>query len=258
MARIRSIKPDFFLDEDICALPFAHRLAFQGLWCEADREGRLEDRPKRLKATIFPYDDLDMDRILADLSERFITRYVSGGKNYIQINNFAKHQRPHHTEAPSQIPPLTEDCTVIGAGLTVSSPLSHGEYPAGREGKGYGKGKVIGRERKGKEVEMEGSSSDERFEQFWDAFSYKKGREGALQSWRRIAMTDELFATILEGARREAANRQAVVARGLTPIYAQGWLTGKRWQDEHVEPHVMSRREMVNRSAVEGFLGGGA
>ena len=52
MARIRSLKPEFFKDEDLALLPFEARILYSGLWCYADREGRLEDRPKYLKADI--------------------------------------------------------------------------------------------------------------------------------------------------------------------------------------------------------------
>ena len=41
MARIRTIKPEFFTSDDICALSPLARLLYVGLWCEADREGRL-------------------------------------------------------------------------------------------------------------------------------------------------------------------------------------------------------------------------
>src|SRR5262245_30051913 len=63
LARIRSIKPGFFRNEDLAAFPFQHRLLFAGLWLLADREGRLEDRPKRIHADLFPYDPaLDVEQ----------------------------------------------------------------------------------------------------------------------------------------------------------------------------------------------------
>lgn len=105
MARIRGIKPDFFLDEDITQLDVWVRMLFVGLWCYADREGRLEDAPKRLKALIFPYDTVDIDLMLNALHPRFIIRYEANAKKYIQINNFSKHQRPHPMERKSEIPP---------------------------------------------------------------------------------------------------------------------------------------------------------
>lgn len=110
MARIRYLKPDFFFDEDIATLSFKHRLAFQGLWCYADREGILEDTPKRLKALIFPYDNIDMDIILKELTNKpFIHRYTNDNKKYIQIINFLKHQKPHHTEKESIFPLYKEE-----------------------------------------------------------------------------------------------------------------------------------------------------
>jgi hypothetical protein len=108
MARIRYLKPDFFLDEDLSEQPFENRLGYQGLWCYADREGRLEDSPKRLKAQIFPYDDIDMEKVLKELSKKpFIKRYLVDGRKYLQIINFNKHQKPHHTEQNSIIPPCS-------------------------------------------------------------------------------------------------------------------------------------------------------
>ncbi len=104
MARIRYLKPEFFFDDDLAELNFACRLVFQGLWCYADREGRLEDKPKVLKAQIMPYDTVNFNKILDQLSQKFITRYTINDRKYIQINNFGKHQKPHHTEKESTIP----------------------------------------------------------------------------------------------------------------------------------------------------------
>lgn len=54
MARMRTIKPGFFTDEELVELPFEVRLLFVGLWTLADREGRLTDKPKQIKMAIFP------------------------------------------------------------------------------------------------------------------------------------------------------------------------------------------------------------
>jgi hypothetical protein len=67
MARSRNLKPGFFKNELLADLSPLTRLFFQGIWCEADRRGILEDRPKRLKADILPYDDADPEQMLADL-----------------------------------------------------------------------------------------------------------------------------------------------------------------------------------------------
>lgn len=106
MGRTRLLKYEAFLDEELAAVPPTARLLFLGLPTIADREGRLEDRPLRIKAQLFPYEDVDVDAMLDELSGKpFIYRYEADGRRYIQIVNFLKHQRPHLREAQSLIPP---------------------------------------------------------------------------------------------------------------------------------------------------------
>lgn len=103
--RIRSIKPEFFKDEDLAELTPLARLLFQGLWCMADREGRLEDRPRRIKAEILPYDECDIEALLGSLSKAgFINRYSKGSVKCIQIKSFLRHQIPNRDEAQSELP----------------------------------------------------------------------------------------------------------------------------------------------------------
>jgi hypothetical protein len=103
--RARNIKPGFFKNDRLAELDLAARVLFQGLWCLADREGRLEDRPKRIKAEILPYDDVDAHDLLEQLAAAgFIARYQVDGAAYIQVVNFLKHQKPHVNEAQSVIP----------------------------------------------------------------------------------------------------------------------------------------------------------
>lgn len=104
--RARSLKPGFFKNEKLAALPFEARLLFIGLWCLADREGRLEDRPKRISAEVFPYERVNVDKLLDVITcHGFTLRYEVDGNRYIQIVNFSKHQFPHPHEAKSIIPP---------------------------------------------------------------------------------------------------------------------------------------------------------
>jgi len=105
MSRIRYLNPNFFKNEVLAELPEKVRLGFAGLWCWADKEGRLEDRPKRLKAEIFPYEDVDFNEILEILVKNsFIIRYEIDNKKYIQILKWKLYQKPHHTEKNSIIP----------------------------------------------------------------------------------------------------------------------------------------------------------
>ena len=67
MARARNIKPGFFTNPELAELPFETRLLFAGLWTVADKKGRLEDRPKKIKMQVFPADTVDIDTMLEQL-----------------------------------------------------------------------------------------------------------------------------------------------------------------------------------------------
>lgn len=105
MARIRSIKPSFFSSDDTCARSPLARLLFLGLGTEADRRGRVEDKPSQLKRRLLPDDACDVDALLWELAAaKLIRRYQAGEVRVIQILNFAKHQKPHPKEPESVLP----------------------------------------------------------------------------------------------------------------------------------------------------------
>jgi len=114
MARIRSIKPEFFrhrrlyLLEREAGLPV--RVAFAGLWTVADREGRFRWEPDELKLDCLPYDDVDFSRVLDALATRgFVVRYASHGREYGVIPGFVRHQIINNRETASTLPPPPED-----------------------------------------------------------------------------------------------------------------------------------------------------
>lgn len=131
MARARNIKPSFFTNELLGTYDPIISLCFSGLWCLADRDGRLEDRPLRIKAELFPYrDSLDVNGYLTVLErDGFITRYEVAGTKYIQVNNFTKHQNPHHTEKSKNYPAPEQETTAIteSDSKPVLTPLCNGE-----------------------------------------------------------------------------------------------------------------------------------
>lgn len=126
MSRARNIKPQFFENEDLVEMPFEYRLLFIGLWTLADREGRLEDRPKRIKMQIFPADNVDIEAALTALhGAGMVLRYTVNGNRYISIPAWKKHQNPHCREAASKIPPPSKN-----DGSTVQAQCEHSSSPA--------------------------------------------------------------------------------------------------------------------------------
>ena len=145
MARIRTVKPEFFRHYELykaevdTGLPL--RLGFEGLWTSADREGRFRWIPEELKLDCLPYDHLDFSRVLDALTTRgFIVKYLSGGATYGYIPGFLKHQVINNRERPSELPsPQKADTSTRDPRVTDACPtplnLDQGEGK-GKEGKG--------------------------------------------------------------------------------------------------------------------------
>ena len=129
--RARNLKPSFFKNEDLALLHPLARLLFEGLWCMADRSGRLEDRPARIKAEVLPYDECDVEAFLWDLHEAgFIVRYEADARRYIQVVSAEVHFYPHIREPQSTIPaPDKHQSRTRAARLNPLSPIPLTESP---------------------------------------------------------------------------------------------------------------------------------
>lgn len=130
MARARNIKPSFFKNEILGQEDPMISLLYISLWTLADKAGRLADIPIRIKAETFPYrEGLDVNGYLTVLERTgFIKRYKVGDLAVIQIIAFEKHQNPHHTEKPSDLPEYSMESD--GCTITVKEPLNNRLTPA--------------------------------------------------------------------------------------------------------------------------------
>ncbi len=200
MARSRNIKPGFFQNEDLQELDFATRLFFIGLWTEADKEGRLEDRPKKLKNALFPADDVDVEQMLDGLAAYgFISRYERAGKKIIQIVKWAKHQNPHRREAPSALPAETDE--------------------------------VVEEEQQA-ESGPQKADTEATFETFWKLYPRKCGKEPARKAFAKINPSPELLAQMVESLAKHCASTGWTKDDGQFIPHASTWLNQKRWNDE--------------------------
>ena len=103
--RTRLINGNFWIDEKIISVSIPARFLFMGLWGYADKEGRFEWRILKIKISIFPIDDIDVENLLIELeSVNLIKKYIINNKEYGYIINFNKYQNPHPHEVKSIIP----------------------------------------------------------------------------------------------------------------------------------------------------------
>lgn len=97
MARIRTIKPEFPQSESIGRLSRDARLLFIQLWTVVDDHGRFRAAPRLIAGLLYPYDDDAPSLIMgwmAELArEGCIRLYEVDGDRYLDIPNWAKHQR---------------------------------------------------------------------------------------------------------------------------------------------------------------------
>jgi hypothetical protein len=101
MARIRSVKPDFFTSETIAQLDMIDRLLFIGLWTHVDDNGVCRDVPALMKAAVFPLDEcVTLMRVtggLMRLSELgLVVRYKVDSKGYLAVSAWSEHQKVQH------------------------------------------------------------------------------------------------------------------------------------------------------------------
>lgn len=230
MARSRNIKPGFFSNEHLAEVDFATRLLFIGMWTEADREGRLEDRPRRLKMALFPADNVDIEKMLADLDHLgFITRYTVGSFNAIQIVNWAKHQNPHLKEAKSTIPemPVTEPCPVKVGASTMQAPDENSSFPA--DSLSLDSLNLIPDSLSPSPAPV---VLEDLFPKFWKLYPRKVGKDKAEKAWAKLKVTPELFDLMVKALGKQVLTPDWIKDKGQFIPHPSTWLNGKRWEDE--------------------------
>lgn len=125
MARLRTVKPEYWTDELVGQCSIAARLLFVGTWNFADDYGGLARSAKQLKAQVFPYDNIDCEPLIQELlAVGLLIEYEVDGKKYLHIRGFKKHQKVEKPAAPRI--PLYETSPSTPRILTEHSPCSSG------------------------------------------------------------------------------------------------------------------------------------
>lgn len=252
MARARNIKPGFFENETLAEIAPVGRLLFAGLWVIADRAGRLEDRPKRIRAQVLPYDDLDVDAMLDELAERgFILRYEGRDKSrYIQIIAFEKHQQPHHKERESTVPAPDKDGASTGQDpgkhlpRQVQAPTKASRSPSDSRDSRDSRDSQNPPNPPARKL---ADAPPLGFDDFWQAYPRKVGKATTLKAWRKLNPSQTTADIIIGAIRNQVAQLHFRNAQGddFIPNPAT-WLNQGRWDDEIVESkQVRKEREMT-------------
>ena len=226
MARIRTIKPDFWTDGNMVKLsPFA-RLLYIGMWnftmCD---HGHLADDAMKLKLQVLPMDNVDIEALLDEImASGRVVRMEADGRSYLLVKRFEDHQKidPRwKTRCPAcaQVDSLIPAETPVSLGELTATPELSPTLPLGREG--------MGRESKKTPSSKPAASTD--FDTFWAAYPRKVGKIAGKKAFdKAIRLTN--LEQILQGI--ELLKRET---QGKEPEFIPhpaSWLTAGRWDDE--------------------------
>ncbi len=251
MPRARNIKHGFFTNEQLALCPFEARLLFAGLWLLADREGRLEDRPLKIKANIMPFDNVDCDQLLTVLENNdLITRYSRDGRKCIWINTFLEHQKPHHNEPASDLPEYGGSTSENGRSASEESASTsdkhtkHGIQDSAFRIQDSDTTPSASSDSEGvfemtpKASDVQGADSPQpsapeysrEFEVFWEVFpeTRKRDKADAWRAWKKaikIAGAGEIISAAGEYA-------ESPLGRSEFARMPATWLNKQSWQDD--------------------------
>lgn len=144
MARIRTIKPEFWTSEQVVECSPTSRLLFIGIWNFCDDFGNHPSSVKQIKMEIFPGDDISIEEIgkyIRELinNDLLIEYQGNDNKKYLHVTGW-HHQKidkksqkyPKFDDHSTTIPQPFDDHSTTGS-------LRKGKEGEGKEGSGGGK-----------------------------------------------------------------------------------------------------------------------
>ncbi len=240
MARIRTVKPEFWTDPTMVSLSFEARLFYIGLWNFADDHGCVENEPARLRMQILPGDDVNADKLVRELVDagRLLELVSADGDEFLRIKSWEKHQKIDNRSKPRFGDPETWS--------TPDHAVSHPIPPNVSEHS----------DRKGMDLEGKGTNTlsvpdgpddvDETFETFWQTYPRHHDtkavggggtKQTAKKRWRRLSKVER--AEVLEAVEPYAKVCQP---NGQKPKHAERFLINDAWQ-----PYLPAAREGPKR-----------
>jgi hypothetical protein len=242
MARIRSVKPEFWDDRKLARSTSRDaRLLYIGLWNQADEHGRCNGDPTWIKGRVFPYEsDIGADECARHLDELarggWVQKYSVDGDPFLFLPNLAAHQRLEPDKVPSRLPapPGPEPCppsdqqvctspraAQIGADESArDADQSSLLYVAGSREHVAG---MPGADECAPEPDPAPSFAD-----FWDVYPRHEGKRAAVAAFERaVKRADPQM--IINGAKRYREDRNRV---GQFTKHPATWLNQDCWTDD--------------------------
>jgi hypothetical protein len=249
MARIRSIKPEFWTSEQVMGLNPVTRLLFIGMWNFADDFGRMPFAPGTIKAQVMPMDNVSIQDVRGMIMELdsagLILIYSAEGREYIEVTGWShqKIDKPHKPKCPAPFSEQTvnvdEPSPNIPRSVDEPSPLDR-----------------IGEEKDKKESPRAPRCEEQKFEEFWKAYPKRKGDNPKNPARKQFFAAVKQGAdpdAIIAGVKRACERNREKIGTEFIP-QAIKWLRDRRWEDYTDAPDVPSGFVLTLRTPEQARL----
>ena len=236
--RIRSVKPEFFDSPSTAACSPWARLLYIAMWCMADDWGVGSANLKEMSASAFPNDDQwtskELPSLCKEVADNYgVLFYTHRGRRYFEIPAWSSHQVTQRRAARRH--PTSDDPESVLDQELCGSPSACKEVPSQDQEKAsteQGKGNR-GTGEQGNTLAQPSGSSVRRFDDFWNTYPRKVGKQKARAKYAAAAKrADE--ETIIAGAQRLATDPN-LPERQYIP-HPTTWLERDGWEDEPLPP----------------------
>jgi hypothetical protein len=252
MARIRSVHPGLWTDEEFVNVSPLARLLCIGIWNEADDMGAFEWKPVQLKMRILPVDNVDINALLAELiGANRVGRYTFDGRIFGAVRNFGRYQRP---KKPNTVHPMPYEWRKYAATDTKRSELGDNESggstelseeekpsvpklpkldggeaaPVPKKSREEQQMEDRGWSRKGEERmnSLRSPFASDDFERFWQAYPRKVGKGAVKRIWPQVIKKTNISILLKAISSQRFEHRERFIPHPAT------WLREERWLDE--------------------------
>lgn len=226
MARMRTIKPEFWTDDKVVELSLLGRLLFIGLWNFADDDGFIENSPKRIKRLIFPDQDINVIEGLEELIEAgFLCVCDSDQGELLKICQFSEHQRPQHPVKTkfTGIVQRNHDSTIV--------LMSAHEVSSGRVEESRVVNTIVQQVEREEEPKTNLEYSTD-FETWWKSYPRKQAKGDAWKAWKSVKKHLPNIETLVAAS---VAYEKTVTDPQFLKMPGP-WLRARRWEDAALQP----------------------
>lgn len=230
MARIRTIKPEFWRDEALSSISAEAALLAIGLLNHCDDEGYFQANPRLIEADVFPLRETFSSTtvLIQELSDIGYIELFCGldGKQYGLIINFSKHQviNKKTNSKIKGLHKLPDDYRSDAVGL-----------PSGKERKGREQGSTsidLVPSKKSRASAADAIDLPFGFSEFWQSYPNKKGKGHAIKAWSKLHPDADLLQKMLVALKAQKISDDWTRDGGKYIPHPASWLNGMRWEDE--------------------------